>query len=683
MKQTTVRFHWWGMPARPHNGRQKEYVNAVNSMHDLPKFNGLHEVWGPDRSLRDAYAETFGPVLEEYNARQKNWSRRMTVDDYMAKVEKDTRGKAPTVINTEGKRVIDPNQKKGKKTSYEIDVSIGNVTCKKTDENGKVLIDENGLEVGHPQAVPEEVNKAVLRRYYETFSERNPHLKMVRCDYHEDEGRWVTKAGEWVRDHPWRMDRDGNRVFDPISWERGTPHIHLEFFGVADGYKSGMPMRSAIDKALKQQGCRSMGEWADREREYIESVTQEVWAQYVADHPDYAAELTAEYGGTGLEIVHPDADEGDRVQLSAGAFSAMTELQEVKKDAELVVEKLAEREKEMNEKEKELQEREARLQEQAEKASADLDQIRADQILNQWEAAEQSADMFVQQRETDSDRKRANDLLKYAHDEVDRSKKGYAAREKVLNDRESCLDAREKDLDERERNLGRRESGLEAKEEAATQKWQKVSEKEAALDRSLDQWMEYLQVNGVPQGAEWGEKVHALGEKMAETQKAQNEAYRAAEEYYTLNNRLSESQEKLDRMITNLSSPEGQAAEMQAFMERAKRKDGTTMFDDFKVYELKQLQNAQNVQKEVQAAGQSLDRGRRMGFRKGTDYAGKPVETDEQRMQREARERQQRDLWHKHLRRDANAAANLVARSDAEEQARIHKAMTEDIGMQK
>lgn len=319
----------------------------------------------------------------------------------------------------------------------------------------------------------------------------------------------------------------------------------------------------------------------------------------------------------------------------------------------------------------------------AEEAAEDLDQIRADQILNQWEAAEQSADMFVQQREADSDRKRANDLLKYAHDEVDRSKKGYAAREKVLNDRESGLDAREKDLDERERNLGRRESGLEAKEEAATLKWQKVSEKEAALDRSLDQWMEYLQVNGVPQGAEWGEKVHALGEKMAETQKAQNEAYRAAEEYYTLNNRLSESQEKLDRMITNLSSPEGQAAEMQAFMERAKRKDGTTMFDDFKVYELKQLQNAQNVQKEVQAAGQSLDRGRRMGFRKGTDYAGKPVETDEQRMQREARERQQRDLWHKHLRRDANAATNLVARSDAEEQARIHKAMTEDIGMQK
>ena len=124
------------------------------------------------------------------------------------------------------------------KTFYENIVQIG----KKTDTP---VADENGMLTEEAKAAIE-----VLDRYAKTFQERNPNLYLFNCVIHLDEA---------------------------------TPHLHIDYIPVANGYKNGMKTRNSLTKAFQQMGfakavSRKQNEtvaWQERERKYLTELCRE------------------------------------------------------------------------------------------------------------------------------------------------------------------------------------------------------------------------------------------------------------------------------------------------------------------------------------------------------------------------------------------------------------------------
>lgn len=130
------------------------------------------------------------------------------------------------------------NSKNNEKVFYENVVQIGRMTdfgvC---DENGNIT--ENALKA-----------KEVLDEYVKTFQKRNPNLYLFNAALHMDEA---------------------------------TPHLHLDYFPVAHGYKKGMKTRNSLTKALQEMGIekatsRNDNEtmhWQTRERNYLTELCAE------------------------------------------------------------------------------------------------------------------------------------------------------------------------------------------------------------------------------------------------------------------------------------------------------------------------------------------------------------------------------------------------------------------------
>lgn len=77
--------------------------------------------------------------------------------------------------------------------------------------------------VGADGNLTEEAKAAIeiLEQYAKTFQERNPNLYLFNCVMHLDEA---------------------------------TPHLHIDYIPVANGYKTGMKTRNSLTKALQQMG---------------------------------------------------------------------------------------------------------------------------------------------------------------------------------------------------------------------------------------------------------------------------------------------------------------------------------------------------------------------------------------------------------------------------------------------
>lgn len=87
--------------------------------------------------------------------------------------------------------------------------------------------------------------KECLVEYARTFETRNPNLKLIGAYVHMDEA---------------------------------SPHLHLDYIPVANGYKTGLQTRNSLDKAMKQMGYTPIKEsrqnnatklWKENEREYF------------------------------------------------------------------------------------------------------------------------------------------------------------------------------------------------------------------------------------------------------------------------------------------------------------------------------------------------------------------------------------------------------------------------------
>ena len=142
------------------------------------------------------------------------------------------------------------------------DRQIGSYVKKiENSDNGENVFYENIVQLGTKYDTPvvdengnltEAAKEAVdlLDEYEKTFQERNPNLYLFNCVLHLDEA---------------------------------TPHLHIDYIPVADGYKKGMKIRNSISKALQQMGFEKgkgrydneVIDWEARERDYLMDLCRE------------------------------------------------------------------------------------------------------------------------------------------------------------------------------------------------------------------------------------------------------------------------------------------------------------------------------------------------------------------------------------------------------------------------
>ena len=245
-KVTTVRFHIGGDDEikTEHNRREESTVKWEPHI----DMEGKREVLR-DMSIEETYEELFGRAIEEYDAKQKRRDRRIGgVHEYMEQVRADSRG-----------RVNHKTRTKGKNLAYEVIVGVGSVKPEFDETTGRMKRDKDG-NILTPFLVPDDICEAVLKNYLAAWDTRNPHLRLYGAYLHGDEG--------------------------------GAMHMHLDFVPWADGYTRGMSVQTSLSKALSQQGCKSEGwtrnshvVWAERERNFIESILEEQYG-YTVIHPD-------------------------------------------------------------------------------------------------------------------------------------------------------------------------------------------------------------------------------------------------------------------------------------------------------------------------------------------------------------------------------------------------------------
>lgn len=126
----------------------------------------------------------------------------------------------------------------------------------KKSKNGEKLFYEDVVQWGSKEDFqkPEmrERAKEALVQYVKGFEERNPNLKLIGAYIHMDEA---------------------------------SPHLHLDYIPVAQGYTRGLETRNSLDKAMKQMGYQPEKEsrknnatklWKENERRFL-AKSVEIW----------------------------------------------------------------------------------------------------------------------------------------------------------------------------------------------------------------------------------------------------------------------------------------------------------------------------------------------------------------------------------------------------------------------
>lgn len=198
------------MKVRVHGG-SKHSFNHNNRTHDMSVDYGEHErdmeVW-LDKSgdMKKVYEELFGEAIEQYNEKQgiKHKERQTSVEEYLYKQQH-------TLV------------KSAKKGEYE-------------EENQECF--ELIVSVGSIEDQPDrDLQKEILKEFYDSWEENYPNLKLVQVAYHGD--------------------------------EKGVPHLHIDYIPIAHKDK-GLPVQIEWKAATKEMGI----EWEEKQT-YINKKNEE------------------------------------------------------------------------------------------------------------------------------------------------------------------------------------------------------------------------------------------------------------------------------------------------------------------------------------------------------------------------------------------------------------------------
>ena len=152
-------------------------------------------------------------------------------------------------------------------------------------------------------------------KYVEGFEERNPNLKLIGAYIHMDEA---------------------------------SPHLHLDYVPVANGYSRGLETRNSLDKAMKQMGFQPENEnrknnatklWKESERVVFGQVCRDLGLEVDLERKSERKSLTVdEYKEARDEMLGHLEKEADTARQAAQ--DARKELRAVQDKAEAAEERL-------------------------------------------------------------------------------------------------------------------------------------------------------------------------------------------------------------------------------------------------------------------------------------------------------------------------------------------------------
>lgn len=115
--------------------------------------------------------------------------------------------------------------------------------------------------------------------------------------------RAVKKAKEVLSEvvKDWEKENPNLYLFNAtLHLDETTPHLHLDWIPVASGYKTGMPKRNSLEKALAQQGSIAKGKtgkrvnnravWQEKQLNYLVSIAQKNGLEATWEKHDIAEE---------------------------------------------------------------------------------------------------------------------------------------------------------------------------------------------------------------------------------------------------------------------------------------------------------------------------------------------------------------------------------------------------------
>ena len=440
-----------------HNNRnfeEQEWGHTTNSHIDrsLTQYNSTFI----KQDIREAYQEAFGEPLEEYNAKQKRQDRK--IDDYYEYVKglndshkrKGKGGKATTKYNVQDEIIITIGNKE---TWDELHSrTISSINDKKEAE--KVFIE-------YKKKLADEI----FKRFLEDFQAKHKHLHVFNAVAHYDEA--------------------------------GAPHMHMTFFGKAEGMKKGLRLQPRTTRAIAQdldgdfyqkmlesdqKKYDLAKENRERKRQGLEplqgdrkgnmSASADVYTQFLAETKqiliDKARELGLEYVATGTH------DFGDmdhfKEAVKKGKEEADKEVNQYKQEKLEEIKKL---DTEINDKQAKKQEADKtaeKAQETAKQAQKDAEEAlqSKDEATREERIARENAELAKKQAE--SFRK-----------ELERLKAEKAAQEGELNELSEKIADQTLELEETKEEKALLEADKNFFREQVQENISKISEQSAKI----------------------------------------------------------------------------------------------------------------------------------------------------------------------------------------------------------
>lgn len=445
-----------------HNNRDfegKEWGHTTNSHinRDLSKYNTTFV----KQDIKEAYEEAFGEALAEYNEKQKR--KYLKIPDYYEyikglndqhKTKKSKGGKATTKYNLQDEIIITIGNK-----DYWDDIHYRTISS----INDKQEAERIFIEYKKKQS------DEIFREFLKDFQAKHKHLHVFNAVAHYD--------------------------------ETGAPHMHLTFFGKAEGLKKGLRLQPRTTRAVaqdldgdfyakmlesdqrkydlakenrerKKQGLKPLQ--GDRKGDMTASA--DVYKQFLAETKqiliDKAREVGLEYQAVGTHDFGADMDEfketmkkrKEAVDKEVGKYKQAKESEIKQLDAEI------------NDKRTQAQ----KAKEDAQKATQE--KVQAEQEAKQ--AIEKRDDLSREERIAKQNAEEAQKQAENFKADLDRVKAENEAKKAELNERkEELAEITEKIVDQ---NLELEEAKERQSQELAQQK-QELEAQKSELKRQVEE----------------------------------------------------------------------------------------------------------------------------------------------------------------------------------------------------
>ena len=342
-------------------GKSKSKGQPGNLAHNRREFDpyntdpnlAVNNIFFANRSLKETYEVAFGDSIDEHISNQKRKDRiSYTKDNYF----KYLFGADPNSVEANGVLMSNRRGKNSVKSFNEMVVQIGD--CKEfgnfmRDEYDN-FIDKNGNKIKWDKS---------SRNYYDVDGNivsnsktliANPKAEKARemLEIYYKGGRY-NKVGNGINQRLERVDNpDVEADFELLSFEErnpnfaiacsvmhndewhGTPHLHIDFVPIGEGYKKGPEKQLGFERALACMGytdrITAFYEWRDKERQILKDI-----CNCYGIETKTKAEEQADYRGETLPVdVYSNAMRDAKADAEVIKESAKIEAKQIRKEAE-------------------------------------------------------------------------------------------------------------------------------------------------------------------------------------------------------------------------------------------------------------------------------------------------------------------------------------------------------------